>query len=1022
MATGSLLRVFFGHTWKVTSVAITADGLTALSGSRDGKAILWDTATGRSLRVFKGENGSEITSVSLSSDGRQVLVGFEDEKDARLFDVRTGALLKTFRGHSAGVTSVAFSADGRRIVTGSRDFTTMLWDVASGKALRVFKGHTSQVSSVAFSPDGRIVASGQILPDPTIKFWDALDGRVLATFRGHTSNISSISFSPDGAAVISADEDGLVNQWNVAGRVLERSFKLPVTEINALAVSPSGKQLAVAGADLELRNALDGDRIRSFGAETYRASSVAFSPDGTRFLAGGSDAAIALYDAQTGNLLRRFVGHSGSINAIVFSPDGLRIASGSTDETVKIWDALSGALLLTLTHVPDSAMGGLVGVTSVAFSPDGSRIVTGSGDDTVRLWNAYTGALLRTLAGHYYSVSSVAFSPDGSRIVSAGGTDETVRVWNAETGASLRKFGRPNPDLDGGPVGGATAALFLPDGLRVLSVTPDPLTIQLWNVMTGRILHTFTGHSAIVSSLAISSDGALALSGSYDRSMKLWNLSTGALVRTFADTSEIDAVAFSPDGRRALSSSHDGSLKVWNVQSGELLVTILGGSGWLSITPAGFFSGSEEKAMAVNAIRGFQVFSIDQLYQALYRPDLVRRKISADFDEGLIAGLAQERLNIDKVIDSGAPPQVTISSPKAGAVLSNTEVMVDVSISDQGGGIGRIEWRVNGITLGVQDVGDEAAKDHISIQRVFLLGNGAYSIDVVAYNSQNLVASLPASLSISIDSVTKQRPPNLYVLAIGVDKYRDKSIPGLAFAVADARSVASAFRLPAISNGIYDRVVVPLPLSDEGASLQKIQGAFAKLRELVLPQDVFVLYLSGHGFNYDGQYYFMPYDADNSGDEALRSTSITERQFQEWLSTIMALRSVVILDTCESGSITEGSNSFRGGQIVASEKLSRSMGRSVFAATTDIGVAKEGYNGHGFFTYVLLDAFAFGDEDRDGKLQVGELGRYLASNVPRLSEKLHSVRQQPQVRILGSDFAISNRVDISILDEVRIPQ
>jgi WD40 repeat protein len=607
VATGALLRVFVGHTWKVTSVAITADGLTALSGSRDGKAILWDTATGRSLRVFKGEKGSEITSVAFSSDGRRVLVGFEDGKDARVFDARTGALLKTFRGHSAGVTSVAFSADGRRIVTGSRDFTAMLWDVASGKALRVFKGHTSQVTSVAFSPDGRIVVSGEILPDPTIKFWDAMDGRVLATFRGHTSNIESISFSPDGAVVFSADADGLVKQWNVARRVLERSFKLPGTEINALAVSPNGKSLAVAGADLELLNALDGDRIRRFGAETYSASSVAFSPDGTRFVAGGSDAAISLYDARTGNLLRRFLGHSGSINAVVFSPDG-RIASGSTDETVKIWDALSGALLLTLTHAPNSTMGGLVGVTSLAFSPDGARIVTGNGDNTVRLWNARSGALLRTLAGHYYSVSAVAFSPDGSRIVSAGGTDETVRVWNAETGASLRKFGKPNPDLDGGPVGGATAALFLPDGIRVLSVTPDPLTIQLWNVKTGRILRTFTGHSAIVSSLAISSDGALALSGSHDRSMKLWNLSTGELVRTFADTSEIDAVAFSPDGRRALSSNHDGALKVWNVQNGELLVTILGGSDWLSITPAGFFSGSEEKAMAVNAIRGFQVF------------------------------------------------------------------------------------------------------------------------------------------------------------------------------------------------------------------------------------------------------------------------------------------------------------------------------------------------------------------------------------------------------------------------------
>jgi hypothetical protein len=95
------------------------------------------------------------------------------------------------------------------------------------------------------------------------------------------------------------------------------------------------------------------------------------------------------------------------------------------------------------------------------------------------------------------------------------------------------------------------------------------------------------------------------------------------------------------------------------------------------------------------------------------------------------------------------------------------------------------------------------------------------------------------------------------------------------------------------------------------------------------------------------------------------------------------------------------------------------MGRSVFAATTDIGAAKEGYNGHGIFTYVLLNAFAFGDENGDGKVQVSELGRYLASNVATLSEKARLGHQQPQVRIFGSDFTISNRVDISQLDAVR---
>ena len=76
----------------------------------------------------------------------------------------------------------------------------------------------------------------------------------------------------------------------------------------------------------------------------------------------------------------------------------------------------------------------------------------------------------------------------------------------------------------------------------------------------------------------------------------------------------------------------DGTTRVWDAASGAQrarLIAFTDGE-WLTITPEGFFDASERGANLLSVVRGLEAYAIDQFYQSLYRPDLVREKLAGE--------------------------------------------------------------------------------------------------------------------------------------------------------------------------------------------------------------------------------------------------------------------------------------------------------------------------------------------------------------------------------------------------------
>jgi WD40 repeat protein len=77
----------------------------------------------------------------------------------------------------------------------------------------------------------------------------------------------------------------------------------------------------------------------------------------------------------------------------------------------------------------------------------------------------------------------------------------------------------------------------------------------LWNILTGELLRTLTGHTnAIASTLDLGSYGLMLLSGSADKTIKIWKWKEGELTNTISTGSAIQSLAVVNQGKHSFIS------------------------------------------------------------------------------------------------------------------------------------------------------------------------------------------------------------------------------------------------------------------------------------------------------------------------------------------------------------------------------------------------------------------------------------------------------------------------------------
>ena len=225
----------------------------------------------------------------------------------------------------------------------------------------------------------------------------------------------------------------------------------------------------------------------------------------------------------------------------------------------------------------------------------------------------------------------------------------------------------------------------------------------------------------------------------------------------------------------------------------------------------------------------------------------------------------------------------------------------------------------------------------------------------------------------------------------------------------DAASIEESFKKQ--QSGLYQNVCV-YSLKDAEVTKEGLEQKFKELSSIVTADDVFVFFVSGHGTAYDdGDYYFIPVNFRYTNKTDIPLNAISKSDLTKNLSLIKAGKTLMMLDTCNSGSFFEDSNKRGMGDKGIFERLSRATGHAILAAASDSQSAMEGYNGHGVFTYVLLDGLAGNaDSDGDGFVTLTELSSYVENQVPELSYEKWGYEQVPQKELRRQDFPIAEKL------------
>jgi hypothetical protein len=155
---------------RLTGLNFSPDGRQMVSGTPNGRVMLWDAATGKSIWKEHGHPGSYVSQTVFSHDGKRV-ASVAVDGSVRVWEAHSGRGVVTLSGRPL-LRELVFSPDGKRLAGRYIDGLIQVWDVQTGQEVHSLTIERDRLSLRAFSPDGkRLVSFGEEGMQVRSDFW-----------------------------------------------------------------------------------------------------------------------------------------------------------------------------------------------------------------------------------------------------------------------------------------------------------------------------------------------------------------------------------------------------------------------------------------------------------------------------------------------------------------------------------------------------------------------------------------------------------------------------------------------------------------------------------------------------------------------------------------------------------------------------------------------------------------------------------------------------------------------------------
>lgn len=255
---------------------------------------------------------------------------------------------------------------------------------------------------------------------------------------------------------------------------------------------------------------------------------------------------------------------------------------------------------------------------------------------------------------------------------------------------------------------------------------------------------------------------------------------------------------------------------------------------------------------------------------------------------------------------------------------------------------------------------------------------------------------------------TNTTKPNLYLVVVASEKFKDTDYD-LTYATKDANDIANTMLNSKAFNKIEIKKLFNRSFTTD--SVKALKHFFEKAGI----NDVVMFFYAGHGYlDEDLSYYFPTYYTDFTDPKI---NSVAYNSIETILSNIKPLKKIMFIDACFSGEADDeisvpdnnesksgkkdstrairiaGSNFAQSTALELSKSifsdLRKNSGVTVIASAggAETAFESEAYN-NGLFTYCLINALknTKADENKDGKITLTELQKFVAEEVNRLSD------------------------------------